>query len=313
MAKKVVNQDLRVVDGWTLWTPGNDQTADPYNLKVPDPNNDIDTIQQYPIGTRLTRGDRAWRYALVGNVDGMSQTTNIRRGMGMLSMAVVNVYTTTTILTESGYNTDGDTKLKLNMSTHVDATQTASAVGLNDYQNGFLTIYDGSSGNYWGCAIESNTAEDASGYVYLTLESELPFSLSQSGDYVMVHESPYWKVQPSGSGNAAGYVGNFGTICGFPGPYNQYKTASSGTDIADSKYIWLQTWGPYPGIIMGRAYHGAEAERYQAMSGTGYPNENTDFHGQTCGYYIPCTGDGDGTGTDADYNNLGAFFLQICW
>jgi len=275
---------------------------------LPDPHNDIDANQKYDKGTRLVKGQRSWYYAQVGDINGDGQTSNIRRGMACESQAVVNAYTGK-LVTESGFNAADDEKVKLDMTTHVNFLSAATAVAVHDYERGSITIYDTSTGNYWGCMILDNTVEDSSGYVELTLESPLPFTL-ESTDIVQVEENMFWKV--AHPGNSANYC----AIVGFPCIWALAKTIAGGESVSDSEFIWLQTWGPYQGIIFGNAHGGAEGERAPFLCGTGYPDE--DYYPGMAEHSMPAQGGfytannyKNGSPADFDYNYLTAFFLKI--
>jgi len=207
-------------------------------------------------------------------------------------------------VSESGFNTVTNFKVKLDMTTHVNYLGSASAVAANDYAGGHFTIYDTSTGNHWGCRVIGNTKEDDDGYVEITLESPLPTTLA-ADDYIMLEEGLYWKVHQPGATAL-----NYSAVVGFPCIWAAAKMISGGESVSDGEFIWLQTWGPFEGIIQGRAYGGAEAERNQHMSGSGYPNENTNFHGQPCGWYTACNYVA-GVTTDFDYNYLSCVFLMI--
>jgi len=274
------------------------------NMAIPDPNNDIDVSAQYPIETVLRIGGRAWRYTRIGDIDADTQTYNIRRGLGLESEACVNSYLGTALVSVSGFNTLGDFKVKLNMTTHVNYLGSASSVAVNDYAGGHFTIYDTSTGNHWGCMIVGNTVEDASGYVEITLESPLPTTLA-ADDYIMLEEGMYWKAHQPGITAL-----NHSAVVGFPCIWAAAKMIAGGESVSDGEFIWLQTWGPFEGVIQGRAYGGAAAERYQSLSGSGYPNENSGFHEQPGGWYTACNYVA-GVATDFDYNYLSSFFITI--
>ena len=302
----IINHDLRCVNGATIFMP-------PYiggqsgwgNLAIPDVNNDIDTAQQYPMGTILRSDERAWRYATVCDdldIDGADR--NIRRGSAVHSMATINSYTDK-LVTETGFNTLAVYKVKVDMTTHVNCFGTATSVAANEYAGGHFTLYTSSS--YWGCRVIENTVEDSDGYVELTLESPLPVALTSS-HILMFEENMYWSVVYPGTNC------NQSATVGFPCIWELYKTIASGTGgVTAGSHIWLQTWGPYEGIIMGNAHGAGETERMQYFCGTGYPDKdyypNSNLnHPQIGGWHTACNA---GTDSDFDYNYLTTFFLMI--
>jgi len=305
------SHDLRSNHGATIYMPPFAEGQVGWgNLAIPDPNNDIDTAQQYPLSTVLRMDERAWRYALVGDVDADGVTRCIRRGTGLQNTSCINSYTDK-LVSASGYNTVDVFKLKIDMTTHVSYLGTASSVAVNDYAGGHFTLYTPSS--YWGCRILGNTVEDASGYVELTLESPLPVTLTSS-HILMFEENLWWKVQyPGTSANQA-------CVVGFPCIWSVSKTTISTGPVTDSDWIWLQTWGPYEGIIMGNATGAGTEERAgffarSANSGS-YPDE--DYYPgmaehqipQYCGYFT-ANNYLAASPVDFDYNYLTTVFLMI--
>jgi len=276
------------------------------NLAIPDVWNDIDTIQQYPVGATYRTDERTFKYARVVNdidIDGADR--NIRRGMAVQSTSCVNSYTDK-LVAETGYNTLGVKKLKIDMTTHVDFMNVSRAVVANDYAGGHFTLYTPSA--YWGCKVLANTAEDASGYVYLTLESALPVALT-STHIIQFEEYMYWRVIYPGAS------ANYSATVGFPLIWEQYKTIANGVGgVAAGNFIWLQTWGPYEGIVFGNAHGGAESERFQYLAGAGYPDKDyipaVDVTPQLGGFHTACNYKG-GAPADFDYNYLTTFFLMI--
>lgn len=306
-----VEYDLRSNKGFTIFMPPYSEGQEGWgNLAIPDPNNDVNIAQKYPIDTVLRGDERAWRYARAGDIDGDGVTRNIRRGSGIQSEACVNSYTDK-LEAAAGFNTKGDYKVKMDLATHVSFLNAETAVAANDYAGGHFTLYTPTS--YWGCRIVGNTAEVA-GVVELTLESPLPVAL-ESTHIISLEENMYWKVKYPGAS------GNYATVVGFPCIWSQYKTIASGAGpVADDNFFWLQTWGPYEGIIMGNATGGAEGERAAFMNvdtaAAAYPDENVYPNmaehrmPQIAGYFTANNYKG-GAPADFDYNYLTTFFLMI--
>ena len=300
-------QNIQLENGATIWLPPDSARN---NVWLPDPNNDVDSSLRYDIGTRLTKDERAWRYAKVGDVDADGVTRCIRRGSGVINTSCINSYTDK-LVAETGFNTLSNTKLKVDMTTHVNYLNTATAVAENDYRGGHFTLYTSSS--YWGCRIVSNTAEDANGYVEIELESPLPVTLTSS-HILMFEESPYWNVQYPG--NSA----NWGHVVGFPCIWSVSKTSVTAGPVSDGNGIWLQTWGPFEGIIMGNATGAGETERAgffaKSPNSGAYPDEDyypgmaADACPQYCGYFM-ANNYLNGSPVDFDYNYLTTVFLMI--
>ena len=303
-------QKVILNDGAAIWLPPN-YKSEYGSLAIPDPNIDVDTQQKYPVGTRLTKDERAWRYAKVGDVDADGVSSRcIRRGSGLQTCACVNSYNDK-LVSASGFNSVGDYKVKLDMTTHVSYLGTASAVAKDDYRGGHFTLYTPTS--YWGCRVESNTAEDGDGYVEITLESPLPVTLSSS-HYCMLEENMWWKVQYPGTSSS------YAICVGFPCIWSVSKSTITDGPVTDGDFIWLQTWGPYEGIIMGNATGATPGERggYLASAANSgmypdedyYPGMSADNIPQFLGF-ITANNYLAASPVDFDYNYLSTFFLQI--
>jgi len=264
---------------------------------------EVSASQKYPIGMRYAKDIRAFRYANVGDLTRYSATYNLRPGIGAISDACPNVYTGAAIISGAL----GSKSVTIDMSTHVNSMGVATAVAADEYAGGYLTLYlPGADGNHWGCKILRNTAEDGSGHVMFSLEDALPVTLG-AADIVMVEESPYWSVNL-----AAGGVGlSIFPVVGVVRAHNAHKMAVDGTSIPSGSYIWLQTWGPCPGMILGRAYGAVENERYMTFSGSeSYPNPPSPFTCQPAGWFVPNNYNG-GAPIDFDYNYSPTVFLMI--
>jgi len=264
---------------------------------------EISASQKYPIGMRYAKDVRAFRYAHVGDITRYGATYNLRPGIGAISDACPNVYTGATIISGAL----GSKSVVINMTTHVNSMAVASAVAANDYEDGYFTLYlTTGDGNHWGCKILRNTAEDGvTGYVTLTLEDALPVDLVAT-DIVMVEESPYWSVNISGGGTVQNMP-----VVGIVRAYNRYKMQASGNSIPSASFLWLQTWGPCPGMILGRAYGNLENERYMTFADSqAYPNPTSPFSCQPAGWFLPNNYNG-GTPIDFDYNYSPTVFLVI--
>jgi len=307
-----VSYDLRSNKGYTIYLPSYKGGQEGWgNLAEPDPHRDVDTAQKYPIETVIRKDARAWRYARVADINGDGETRQIRRGTGLQSEACVNSYTDK-LIAETGYNTLDVYKLKMDLTTHVNYLNAATAVAANDYAGGHFTVYTPAS--YWGCMIVENTAEDSDGYVKLTLESPLPFVLT-AAHIISLEEGMYWKVKHTGAS------GTHACTVGFPCIWSEFKTLAEGTGpVQDGNFLWLQTWGPYEGIIMGNTHGVAGLERMgfinvDTAAGV-YPDKNVypkyaaDAMPQICGFYTANNYKG-GAPADFDYNYLTTFFLTI--
>jgi len=239
----------------------------------------ISTYQRYPIGSRLQIGQRVFYYARMGDVDS-HMPNNFRAGLLASAECVSNRYVTSTIFGSGLGGTAAGYTVTIDMTTHVDNDNSATAVYQNDYQNGWFAINDASSGCMWGCQILKNTAEDADGHVTLTLELPLPMTIT-TNDAINVCESAYWKVNGylSGNGSYTGYVGM---------PVFNQGSKGGTNSITDDDWIWLQTWGPYYTPIMGRGYGVEDRERtvFGHSDGTLTMDAQTVDEAQSIGYFL---------------------------
>lgn len=215
----LINHDLRVVNGGTLymppWEEGNDKWG---NLDLPDVYA-ISTTQKYPTGTIYRKGMRTFVYTLTdATYYGEGGTAAIIAGYLMESAAERNVLSNSVISGALGANT-----MVVNMGEVLPA---------NAYAGGFIGIEGAgiTRATVGGCQsfqIISNTAATLTGSYYstLTLDGNLARVLSASDD-VLITEHPYAKVRFSQSGPYGMTVGVL--VC----------------TTAASSYLWLQTGGP---------------------------------------------------------------------
>ncbi len=218
-----------------------------------------DTIQQYPIGTKLEKGDRVWRYIKYGDQDagavwgaGTGQALDNCCLMGSTALEVATV-------------------MKSNDSLASPTLITEASVAADDFAGGYLVIQSGSK--TWMGHIVSNTASGTADEVELTMEAAIPFAVTSSFT-TMITKSRYKDVvRHSGASANMGYE--------VVGVHNgTYSTAD-----CEGYWGWTQTWGPTFMVITTAHQGDAHAERQLVCkNGAGYCEASTT--NQILGYYM---------------------------
>jgi len=223
---KYINHDLRVNDGKTVSMPPYDagQLAACWgNLLLPDMDNvfgvTLDTVQQYPIGTKLEMGDRVFRYVEFGDDDGDAVT--FTAGYGRLPEHGILMSST---LLEVG------TVMRATAAGVTSVLITEASVTVNQFAGGYITVQT-AGGKQWYSRIISNTVADASNYVTVVTEAATPIAFTSS-DTVSINKNP-WKEIVRHSG-ASAHMG-----AAVLGVYVGYEPAAS-----EGLFGWIQTWGP---------------------------------------------------------------------
>jgi len=235
-----VKHDVRVEDGGVIylppWVGGEVESG---NVARPDLDDMygtvLDTIQQYPLGTKFELGDRVYRYVKFGDDDAgevWGAGTGRLPECGILMSATALEVSTTIVSGALGSKT---------------AIITESDVSENDFAGGYFCIQGG--GTLYMAHIKSNTATSDS-KVTLTLEAKLPFVLSAS--YTASITKCIWKEVVRHSGAAA----NMGSAV--LGVYQGYTPSNS-----EGYYGWIQTWGP--SIVQISVTHQGDAHSERAL------------------------------------------------
>lgn len=161
--------------------------------------------QKHPIGMlRFTEDGRAFRYAKAGEALSPGK-------VGQMIDAVANHIKQAAPATAAG-------------TKRIGLTVGATAVTEDYYKDGYLQIYDGTTtGLGMQYRILSNTACDASGVTYVTLETPLKYALTAS-DYYSLVANPWSSITQ----NASLAHGVAGVV---PRP------------VTNAYYFWIQTGG----------------------------------------------------------------------
>lgn len=218
----------------------------------------LSTLQNYRIGTRRMMDERVFRYTQVGDISktGLAgANSGFRHGIMIISENYLHKidYDAGNIITCN----KGEEQVTLDMEGRADVWGDSPTVALNEYQGGYFSSNDTSAGCTWGCKILSNTKEDEdTHYVTFSLETPLPFTAA-AGDWANVSQNPWWRINYPADGVKR--PGPWSPYVGVLQHYNPKKVEES--LILKDMYIWVQTWGPMTGPIMGRAYGVEECER----------------------------------------------------
>lgn len=236
------------------------------NQKIPDMSQiygrtHYDTTQNYPLGTKLEKGDRVWRYVKYGDQDagavwgaGTGQALDNCCLMGSTALEVGTV-------------------MKTNAAVANPIKITEATVATNDFAGGYLVVQSGST--TWMGHIVGNTASATTpaNEVQLDMEIGCPVALT-SGYTTNLTKSRYKDVvRHSGAAAEMGYE--------VVGVHNGgYSTADS-----EGYYGWIQTWGPTFMVITVAHQGDAHAERQlYCWNGAGRCISQTTY--QVLGHYM---------------------------
>lgn len=279
-----VDQNLRSVNGRTLiipsWKGGQEGWT---NLDFPDIR-DVDTLQKWPVGTKLIDGERVYYYCrsavIVDNVD-----------TGIVNYYPQSVAYTTVAVAASA----GDTSLTLDVAA-TDGRAKDGVIAVNSLAGGYLVIF-GHDDDATCHRIVSNTAV-ATGEMTVVLQDEINAALVVDADHCECMESFF---------NNTADAHTYGT-----GTTPFVGIAQAKTTVA-GQYHWVQTWGPCwipPQANICNEAHDLDCIwRYDGSIQEMPANDGTlanGFHMQRAGFVM--AGATDGTATQ------GAPFvmLQIC-
>lgn len=184
-----------------------------------DPYLEDNAVQQYPLGTKLVYGIRAYRYTLFGATGGVA-------GDLYTSHNVVAGHVDETISAAA----KGDKT--------IDFTPSATAITLNEYRDGFLNILSG-TGLGRSYQILSHPAESTGSTLFtITLIDPIALALASTPKGTL-HQSPWGEVVPAAANTKVGFAAGF----------------AQGV-ITLAQFGWLQTRGPGSVTIKGSVVKG---------------------------------------------------------
>ena len=274
MTDRIINHDVRVVNGKTLYLPPFIDNQEGWaNLKLPDLSL-ADTVQQYPIGTRFVDGDNAYRYAkAVGTTrqdllcsfqskQAVGYCTIAANALQYASRVVIDVAAT------DGVSGDG-------------------AIVADELAGGYILIFDATSsgGAPQVLLVKSNTVTTGAGEMTIDFDGKLQNALVADTDHAEVIASPYSRVSNVSAKN------------------NEYAKVGRPTVIATSgQWLWLQTWGvcflsPQTDVGVNSGGSGAGnnyaiVARHDGSLDTLLYSDVTHDQGQIVGSVLACGADG---------------------
>jgi len=211
---QVINTDLRVVNGRTLvlpaWKGGQEGW---HNMVVPDIR-DIDSIQKYPVGTKLLDGERVFYYAKASSV-GVSKTDyGVKNGYRQ-HIAYANIAAAAVV---------GATSIVIDVAA-TDGVGKDGAIAANELAGGFVVVFNHDD-DAFTCRILENTATTGAGEMTLTLQDEIPVALA-AGDVDHGECMAHWALG-----------------CEWNTDNEEPVVGVAHAKVTASYWFWLQTWGP---------------------------------------------------------------------
>jgi len=173
--------------------------------------NEASNDKKYPIGMRLARGDRVYRYAKAGG------TLNTDLGA---KNALTQHVSFTTIHSNALV---GATEIVIDVA-GTDGVNGDGVIAANELEGGTVVVYPHSD-NSFTRGIVRNTATTGAGPMTLTLDAPIPVALTAASMHAECMASLYLNVKTLTSTTTS--------VVGVP-----TVAATVG------QYLWLQTWGP---------------------------------------------------------------------
>jgi len=262
----IINHDLRVVNGATIAMPHFIENQEGWgNLAIPAMSQiygrtHYDTVQQYPLGTKLEKGDRVWRYVQYGDQDA-GEVWGAGTGQALDNCCLMG----STALEES-------TTMRTNAALANPILITEASVAVDDFAGGYLVVQSGST-TWMGHIIGNTVSAESTNYVSLTMETGCPVALTDSYTASITKSRYKDVVRHSGAAAEMGYE--------VVGVHNGgYSTADS-----EGYWGWIQTWGPTFVVISTSHQGDAHAER-QLVCKNGAGQCEASTTNQILGWYM---------------------------
>lgn len=208
----IKNHDLRVLDGRTIvmpaWKGGQSGFG---NLKIPDIR-DVDTIQQYPVGTKLLDNERVFYYAkAAGNgvtATGKAVKQVYPQAVGFRAITVAQVA--------------GDKEIVF-VTASPDGFGGAGTVTEDELAGGFIIVFPGNNDEFVSRIVSNTLAATAS--MTVTLQDEIPTTVA-IGEHAECMANQFLNLET--------HVGNIHTPA----------AGVSHVKVTAGQWFWVQTWGP---------------------------------------------------------------------
>jgi hypothetical protein len=189
--------------------------------------------KKHALGERLQIGNRVFYYALAGAVALIAGQLCESAAYGGSSATIQTNLTVPTVT--DGSNAAGQNKVTVTMAT--------DAATLDQFADGYLSVYDGTAAQGVGQTyrIKSNEVATAAGALKLTLYDDLVVVLTAAGAYCNVITNEFYKVLISAA-NPVGFPIGVPLIA-----------------VTATQYAWLQTFGPCACLLGGTTPINGEA------------------------------------------------------
>jgi len=272
MSDTIINHDLRCVNGGTVTMPQFIRGEKGWgNLAIPNMSriyggdgttyDAIDTVQQYPAGTKFEIGDRVFRYVKFGDDDNTAPYT---WGAGTGRALDHSCLIASTALEVS-------TVMRTTAANESEILITEASVTVDEFAGGWLIVQNGST--TWAGFILGNTVADGSNYVTLYMEAACPIALSSSYTTMLTKYAYHGAVHHSGaSANMGLHVLGI-----WPGLTRAIDT--------EGYWGWIQTWGPCFGVVATSHQGDAHTER-MLVAKNGAVQVEASTSNQIIGYYM---------------------------
>lgn len=184
-----------------------------------DPLTENTTAKQWPLGTKLIYGERVFRYALAGA--GSLVAGNVLQGQAPVA----------------GHVTEAVDTLSIGAVT-VAMTPSATAITLNEYQDGFFVQDAGASGAGYAYKIKSNATSDGSTAFDTVLIDPLVVAIPAAGTVSMI-QNPWGEVLQAIVTTPTAKIAGVAQAV-----------------VTNAKYGWVQTRGPASVLTEGTVIAG---------------------------------------------------------
>jgi hypothetical protein len=206
---KLMNKDGRCII-LPAWKGGQ---VGPTNLQVPDDIGDIDSIQKYPVGTKLLDNERVFYYAKASSVGVTKTDYGVKNGYRQ-AVAYANVAVAAAI---------GDRTLVIDVA-GTDGNGKNGAIAANELAGGFVVIF-GHDDDATVCRILENTATTGASEMTLTLQDKITATLVVDADQ-------------------AECMAHWASGCEYNTNNEEPVVGVAHKKVTANYWFWLQTWGP---------------------------------------------------------------------
>jgi len=192
---------------------------------------EVDTVQKFPIGTRLCLGDRSFYYAYASG----TCTPNVLAYKAKKTNTVAVAPTQATAAAQAAAYPGETLAAGVALSRYVTVTidteigvLTTGVLSANEMAGGYIVIGNNGTGGPQMRRIVSHPAlTTTGGSLTMKLDAPLFASLTAASSTIEFMENPFYCLKADNAG------GDYVAYIGVP-----TVTAASG------QYFWLQTWGP---------------------------------------------------------------------